>query len=164
MTISYLIHNDDIYEVGHLGRCSDMDESQKVLANFGRGIVFVKDLISPFCYRSALNPLPPDHPIALKLKLGGEVLASMPEECRDRVVAYRKVKKGEEFFIHGSPIRKATRPSDHPWPILAPEPDPPKTDREMLEELTFVAKTSAKRDAALMELVDSAERHLSENG
>jgi len=83
---------------------------------------------------------PKDDTFALKLKLGTEVLESVPEEYRGRVIGFGSARDGEEWLggnfrqVYAGPTCSGDWPS--PRIILTAEPAPaPKTDKELLADL-----------------------------
>ena len=70
-----------------------------------------------------LTPLPLDDELHLVLRLGREVLDSVGEEDRSRVVAYRRAVPGEFLFSLNTGSRKCDYDTNA-YPILAPEQPP----------------------------------------
>lgn len=83
---------------------------------------------------------PENEELTLKLKLGGEVLASVPEKYRGRVVGWRHPRRHDEYvsnygdegtFVSGRDEDRANYRI-----ILSPEPVPAsKSDHELLRDL-----------------------------
>lgn len=153
-----ILINGEWYGVGAM-ECAENSDGHKYLTDSGRHVVQCPAIDTVVRMRHVLTPLPSDNEFARKMRLGEDVLDSVPAHVRKKVMSYREPSGGETFWSHilghEASIASTASATRIPLVILSPPPAPTKTAEQLLAD---ILRARSEHPHYFTEALDAAEK------